>query len=93
MMGRSEMTLKRLAIISIREFEKALEGVLAIPNGLAIPNTPPFMIDIDSMAFWHLSMLPLHERYTKILPGKDARSLYKTIENFRCVSYKISAFR
>ena len=54
MMGRSEMTLKRLAIISIREFEKALEVLLAIPNSLAIPNTPPFMIDIDSMAFWHL---------------------------------------
>ena len=29
-----------------------IEGLLAIPNGLAIPNTPPFMIDTDHTAFF-----------------------------------------
>ena len=31
-----------------------VEGLLPIPNGLAIPNTPPFMIDTDSMAIFYL---------------------------------------
>ena len=28
-----------------------LDGLLAVPNGLAIPNSPPFMIDTDNLAF------------------------------------------
>ena len=28
-----------------------IEGLLPLPNSLAIPNNPPFMIDTDSMAF------------------------------------------
>ena len=31
-----------------------VEGFLAIANGLAIPITPPFMIDTDNMASVHL---------------------------------------
>ena len=31
-----------------------VEGLLAIPNRLAIQNTPPFMIATDSVAFFHL---------------------------------------
>ena len=55
-----------------------IEGLLAIPNGLAIPNTPPFMIDTDNTAFFHLKSdgtLLLHEGYTAILHEEDARSL------------------
>ena len=42
-------------------FTNNVEGLLAIPNGLAIPNTPPFIIGTDNMAFlssvvrWHAS--------------------------------------
>ena len=38
-----------------------IEGLLPIPDGLTIPNTPPFMIGTDSMAcvssvvWWHAS--------------------------------------
>ena len=35
-------------------FSDKLEGVFAIPNGLAIPSTPLFMIDTDNMAFFSL---------------------------------------
>ena len=37
--------------------ESELEGVLAIPNGVAIPNTPPFMIDTANMAFFICSLM------------------------------------
>ena len=31
--------------------KNTIERLLVIPNGLSIPNTPPFMIDTDNMAF------------------------------------------
>ena len=36
---------------------RAVEGLLAIPNGLAIPNTPPFVIDTDRKAFFICSLM------------------------------------
>ena len=37
----------------ILAYINVVEGNLAIANGLAIPNTPPFMVDTDNMAFFH----------------------------------------
>ena len=34
-----------------------IEGLLAFPDGLAIPNTTPFMIDTDNMAFFICSLI------------------------------------
>ena len=34
-----------------------LEGDPVIPKGLAVPNTPPFMIITDNMAFFNYSLI------------------------------------
>ena len=36
------------------QFAAKVERDLAIPNGLAIPKTPPFMINTDNMAVLQL---------------------------------------
>ena len=54
-----------------------VEGDL-FPSGLAIPNTPLFMINTDNMAISQLKSncaFRSHERHTKIQHGEDARSL------------------
>ena len=47
-------TLRELNKVKARALDY-VEGLLAIPNGLAIPNTHPLMTNTDSLAFlFHL---------------------------------------
>ena len=48
------MTRSLISAFVFRCLDSIIEGVLAIPNGLAIQNTPPFMIDTANMAFFQL---------------------------------------
>ena len=53
-----------------------VKGVLDIPNGLANPKTPPFIIDADNMAFFIDSLMAhFFCMNTTMLPEEDAMSL------------------
>ena len=57
-----------------------------IGNGCLIPNTPCFVTNTGNVAFFHLKydvMFLLHERYAKILHGKDTTLCNRQISVFR----------